>query len=466
MISSYKPHPAQKQIHDRLKKWCLGLIVMVMAGRRFGKTLSAMAEIVKRAVEVPGSRIWYFAHTKDQAYRIAWRTLLYPRRKNKGKGFDPPLLPDHLIRKKRDDRYTVELYNNSLIELFGVGNEIFKLGAGLDFVVMDEFPAIPFSIWDDIVKPMLADVNGDALFIGTVPDPKKHDITIEFIDMFEKGLARPTKHLHSFNFSSFDNPHISHEYIKRDIEKAKKMGREKDAMRNYFGKYTREYGFVFPAFGERHIIHPLEEVPKEWIRINAMDPHPQKPYYSTWGAYDQDNTLWMYRERIFEHPSEGRPLTVSEIANDILRAEAYAGENIATREIDPTYAKVKQVQLKGKSILDLFRDSGLYYREAIRDFPPFFDEMTERLASDPPGFLITEDCPNTIRQLQNLRWEAYASPKAREEKGAKDRPKDVDNDLVDDIKYTINSKTRYVDPSFINRLKNTISRRWEKRELY
>jgi hypothetical protein len=466
MISSFEPHPAQKIILDATGRKYTGFVVMIMAGRRFGKTLLSLSVIVKRAIEVPGSRLWYVTHTKDQAYRNAWRTLLNPRRRTKGrKGFDPPLLPNELIKKKRDDRHTVELYNDSIIELFGIGNEIFKLGAGIDFVVLDEFPGIPYSLWYDVINPMLADVNGDAMFIGTVPDPKKHDITIEFIDMFEQGLARPTDRLKSFNFSSFDNPHISHEKIRRDIEEYKKKGREQDALRLFFGKYTREYGFVFPAFGDRHIINPIE-IPKEWTRVNAMDPHPHKPHFSNWGAFSQDNTLFTYRERVFEHHEQGRPMTVSEVSNEILAIEAAEKEVISAREIDPTYAKVKQSQLKGKSILDLFRDNGLYYREAIRDFAPFFDDMTERLTSDPPRYLITEDCPQTIRQIQNLRWEAYASPRAREEKGSKDRPKDVDNDLVDCVKYILNGKTRHIDPTFINRLKSEVERRWVEKRLY
>ena len=177
----YRPHKSQMVIHDALRPALSGKIVMVITGRRFGKTVLAVNEIVQRAIETPGSRIWYVAPTKEQAHGIAWRLMIYERRDKDNKKL-PPYMPGELIKKKREDKYFVELYNGSLIEVKGTQDPIFLLGHGLHFVVFDEFHSIPYNVWDDDIRPMLNDYNGDALFIGTLPDPKVHPITQEFLD--------------------------------------------------------------------------------------------------------------------------------------------------------------------------------------------------------------------------------------------------------------------------------------------
>lgn len=467
MNIDFTPHAAQAQIHAALWPAMKGRVVMVIAGRRFGKTVLSILEVIKRAIEIPGSRIWYVAPTKEQAYRIAWRVLLYPRVDKDGRKH-PPYLPHNLISKRRDDLHYVELKNGSLIEFLGTQEEIFLLGAGLDFVVLDEFPTIPFSVWFDTIRPMLADRNGDALFIGTVPDPKVHNITTEFLDMYDQILYTPGPEEKAFNFPSFSNPHINRKKIEKDIELLKKKGRENDALRLYFGRYTREYGMIFPKFSrEQHVVVPFP-IPGDWMRVMAVDPHPQKPTCALWCAIDKRPIphYWFYREKEFIYEGSGRQMTIMEAAADILTIENAARERVAGRFIDPTFAKIEQKALGQKSVKDIFRDYGLHFREASRDFDTFFHKMTDKLVDEPePSVHWFNNCINSIRQMEAYSWESWASSRAREERGVKNKPKKVDDDYVDCEKYIMNSNVHPVDIKKVHAFQDELRERWASRQF-
>jgi len=460
--SLYVPHESQQIIHDALNPHLSGITIMVIAGRRFGKTVMAVNEVIDTALEMPYSRVWYVAHTKDQAYEVAWRMMLDHWR-DKEERIHPPFIPNYIIEERRKDRHYIKLFNGSLIQLRGIQDELFILGAGLEFVVLDEFAAMPWSAWYDTLKPMLLDKNGNALFICTIPDPKIHNITPEFIDMYESlfyGLEKDSKNK-AFNFTSFQNPHISKEKIEADIKDLERKGMGADAKRLYHGEYTREYGLVFPKFNyDEHTVESFD-VPSNWLKIMALDPHPQKPTYALWAAIDPRNHFWFYREKEFM-TEDGRTMTIPEVADEIRKIESAAREKIKMRFIDPTFAKIEQAALGAKCVKDIYRDYGLFFLEADRNKDVFIDKVRMMLVEIPEtSFHIFRTCPGTIRQISKYAWESWASSKARAERGAKNTPKKTDDDYVDDMKYILNSNVRYY--SNIDQTKSyqaTLHKRW------
>jgi hypothetical protein len=73
---------------------------------------------------------------------------------------------------------SIELVNGSMIQLHGAANPDSLRGVGLDFVVLDEFANMDSGIWPSVIRPMLADRRGRALFIGT---PRSYD---HFYDLY------------------------------------------------------------------------------------------------------------------------------------------------------------------------------------------------------------------------------------------------------------------------------------------
>ena len=68
---------AQRAVYESDKRFRV-----VIAGRRFGKTILAGVELLEAAWENPGCDVWYTVTTYKQAKRVAWRIFkkLIPRR--------------------------------------------------------------------------------------------------------------------------------------------------------------------------------------------------------------------------------------------------------------------------------------------------------------------------------------------------------------------------------------------------
>lgn len=141
--------PAQEEIffdESRFK--------VVVAGRRFGKTVLALITLLYKASNKPGSVNWYTAPTYRQAKQIAWKMLQY---------FAPP----GLVTNKNETDLTMTFHNGSEISLRGADNYDSLRGVGLDALVLDEYADMEEEVWMEVLRPALSDKNGSALFIGT-----------------------------------------------------------------------------------------------------------------------------------------------------------------------------------------------------------------------------------------------------------------------------------------------------------
>src|SRR6266853_6968658 len=132
---------------------------VLVAGRRFGKTFLALVELCQ-AAWAPGRKVWYVAPTYKQAKRIAWKTL-----KQMTKGYS--------ASKPNETDLTIELACGGTISLRGADNYDSLRGDGLDFIVLDEYASMAPEAWTEVVRPMLSDRQGKALFIGT-PHGRNH----------------------------------------------------------------------------------------------------------------------------------------------------------------------------------------------------------------------------------------------------------------------------------------------------
>jgi hypothetical protein len=80
-------------------------------------------------------------------------------------------------------------------------------GAGLDLAVLDEAAFMEPGVWPEIVRPMLLDRRGEALFLST-PFGRNH-----FWELYKIGLDPEEDEWASFHFRSHDNPLISRDEL-------------------------------------------------------------------------------------------------------------------------------------------------------------------------------------------------------------------------------------------------------------
>ena len=151
----YCPRTVFEDFHDRKERWAV-----IVAHRRCGKTLGCILDLIYRAISEgkEDGRYAYVAPYYSQAKNIAWDYL---------QKYSQPVLA-----KANQSELWVELVNGARIRLFGADNPDALRGLYLDGIVLDEYADMRPRIWGEIIRPLLSDRLGWAVFIGT---PKGHN---------------------------------------------------------------------------------------------------------------------------------------------------------------------------------------------------------------------------------------------------------------------------------------------------
>ncbi len=171
----YTPRPLQREMHAMLDHNRFNVIV---AHRRFGKTVAMINHMIKRAIEEqrPNPRLHYVSPTYRQSKLVAWDYL-----KTFTEGIPGTRYHETELR--------CDLPNGARITLLGAENPSSLRGIYSDFCVMDEVASMPESIFPEIIRPALSDRKGGCAFIST---PQGHNY---FYDLWEvaditKGWSR------------------------------------------------------------------------------------------------------------------------------------------------------------------------------------------------------------------------------------------------------------------------------------
>lgn len=147
----YKPRKQVKAYHNRTERYAV-----IIAHRRFGKTVAAINELIKDALTIPlpNVRVAYIAPYYSQAKAIAWDYLREYTQDVSGAVYNVAEL-------------RVDFPNGARIRLFGADNPDSLRGLYFDHVVLDEPADFPDRAWPTVIRPALADRKGRATFIGT-----------------------------------------------------------------------------------------------------------------------------------------------------------------------------------------------------------------------------------------------------------------------------------------------------------
>ena len=166
--TGYQPRTLQAKIHRALKRFNV-----LVCHRRFGKTVLSINELIDQALrcELPSPRYGYVAPFYKQAKGVAWDYL---------KQYTcaiPGMVPN-------ESELRVDLPGDRRIRLYGADNPDALRGIYLDGLVCDEFAQMRARLWGEILRPILADRRGWAMFIGT---PQGHDEFYQLYDQAKHG---------------------------------------------------------------------------------------------------------------------------------------------------------------------------------------------------------------------------------------------------------------------------------------
>lgn len=322
VIIPYKPRPAQLQIHEAVDQH---RFVVGVAHRRMGKTVAALNQLIKSALEngQQSPRYAYIAPTYGQAKRVAWDYLTH---------FVRPLNAEANITELRVD------FLGRRIQLFGSDNPDSLRGQYFDGVVLDEIGDQNPKIWNEIIRPSLADRKGYCLFIGT-PKGNNH-----FKDLYDR--ADKEEGWATLQFRASETKLIDEE----ELQSARKeMGDD---------KFNQEFECSFNAAVEGSYYGKIIGELEEKNRICEITRDDLCQTYVAWDLGMGDSTaLWVAQNAgqevrlmdYVENHGQGLDWYVNWLKdNKWETAEQLLPHDVAVRELGT-----------GKSRLEVLRESGL-----------------------------------------------------------------------------------------------------------
>ena len=159
---------------------------VVAAGRRTGKSRLAAYLLIFYGLQAKTGHVFYVAPTQGQARDILWHSLLD--------------VGHSVIKGSHINNLQITLINGATISLKGADRPETMRGVSLKYLVMDEYADMKPEVWEQILRPALADQKGGALFIGT-PMGRNH-----FYDLYTYATIGEDETYEGWHYTSYDNP--------------------------------------------------------------------------------------------------------------------------------------------------------------------------------------------------------------------------------------------------------------------
>lgn len=326
--------PRYPEVHRQIAGARFSVLV---AHRRFGKTVLAVCHLIRCAVScsLRLGHYGYVAPFRNQAKSVAWDYLKHYTR----------VIPGLEINESELSVSLPAPGGRSKIRIFGADRPDALRGLYFDGIVLDEVAQMKPEVWDEIVQPALADRQGWALFIGT---PKG-------VNLFSR------MYYHALREQAAGNPgwlaltfpvHATNVLPKPDVER---MQRDmSDA------KFRQEMLCDFSASSDETLIS-IDEARA------AMERTPDMKLAENWplvlgvdiARYGEDATVFCRRQGLVcLEPLILRGKSNTEVADRLI---AYISE------FSPQYVNIDQGQ--GTGVIDIVR--GLAPRDVIITEVPF-----------------------------------------------------------------------------------------------
>ena len=259
-INAYQPRRQFVEFHNRRNRWSV-----LVCHRRAGKTVACVAELVLSALFTTKreARFAYVAPQYNQAKDIAW---MYVKR----------LTADIPGVEYNESELRADLPNGSRIRLYGADNPNRLRGLYLDGVILDEYADMRPSVWGEILRPMLADRQGWAVFIGT---PKGHN---SFHTIWRRAELDPDWYRMMLRASGSGLIEAS------ELDSAKRSMSE--------DQFEQEFECSFEAAILGAYYGREMRIAEEQNRICAVAYDPSATVQTAWDlGYSDDTSIWFYQ---------------------------------------------------------------------------------------------------------------------------------------------------------------------------
>jgi PBSX family phage terminase large subunit len=364
-------------------------------GRRFGKTILAVEEMVGVAIKEKDRRVVYYAPTRDDARDITWAILV--RKCENITAYKNESLLQLRIMTMDGGESMIVLHGWESVQERGKGR-----GLANDFIVCDEVSSYRnfWMGWDEVLSPTLIDRKGSAMFIST---PKGFN---HFYDLY--GMEAKDSNYKSFHFSTYDNPYIPVEEIER--EKATKP--ENTFAQEYMADFRKQEGLVYKEFQrDRHVKSMAIDNPTEFlagIDFGFTNPTAVIPLYR-FGDEQYHVPFEWYRTG---------------------RTEEQVGEYVKSCSFNRVYPDPER-----PSAIEVLNVKGVEVVEVIKNKDSIMNGINRVRSLLKQGKLtIDPSCVNLINE-----FETYAYPEKRPDNNVNENPIKEHDHALDALRYALST---------------------------
>ncbi len=394
-MSDYRPHHGQVLLHESKSRFRV-----IVAGRRWGKSLSAAKE-AETMILKSGTRGWVVSKTYDLTRKVIREIYDDLVIKHKVK----------LVKNQMSGPIALEFPWGSSVEGKSAEHPESLLGEGLDWIVFDECARCKASVWEQYLRPTLTDREGWALFITT---PNGYNWVY---DLWKRGNDPDYPEWESFKSPSWKNPYLS----RTDIEEARRTVSEPVFMQEYGADFTLSSGQVYKEFDEKRHVIPANElsIHPDWPRFRSIDFGYENPFVCLYIAVDPDDRVIIYDEYYQQHRTvEQHANFLNETGDPSL---PHGAGNFEYTTCDPSGASARATLLENKIPTVAVRSNILHGLEIVRQQLKVRDDGS-------PGLYVSSRCPNIIKEF-NL----YSYPESAD---SEEPVKEYDH-AMDAVRYFI-----------------------------
>lgn len=257
--------------------------------------------------------------------------------------------------------------------------------------------------------------------------------------LYDEFISKATEEIFYLNVDIRDNPYISETEIK--LFEAHLTDDEKEA--RLHGRFKHLSGVIYKNFDPAvHVISAEKvRIDSRWPVYFVLDPADRRPHHGIWARVDPFNNIYIIDEIVFKG-------TILDTSKEILKRELYNKivSNDVIRILDPNKGETPSA-VSGLKLKEEFAKHAVYFLTNVNDDLTLGHlAVSERLSYDkekplsstnhPKLFFVKESTKECVRQLQLYVWDDWIG-RSKDNRSAKEKPKDVHKDMPDCVRYLI-----------------------------
>lgn len=411
-IYNYVPHEKQIKFHSSVADGRL-----YVGGNRSGKTVGGICEDVFRATgRHPFQRVKEpptYGRIITVDFLNGWEKIIQPVLRQW-------LPPSELINGSWEDSFAkkdhlLTLANGSKIEIMSHEQDLDAFaGTSRDWLHMDE--ECPKAIFTES-KTRLLDVKGKWYMTMTPVD----GMTWVYDEVFIKSMDGLDKNIAVIVVDMADNP-----YIGEDERLTYLQGLDEEDRRiRGKGEFVALGGLILSEFNYQMHVVDNRMPPYKWEWWVSIDHGTANPTAAMWHAVNPSGNVYTFAEH---YKAEW---TIKQHADRIKEVNEGLGRNPDMYVGDPAMRQRQAVT--GHSLQIEYGLHDINIAMANNAVDAGLDKMNEYLRQG--RWIISENCPNLLKEIRKYRRKKYASPKIADENNRQEKPRKKDDHAIDSCRY-------------------------------